>query len=50
EQRVYLEADVTFPSLSALVEHYHINPLPSSNNSMPNYSLCLHIPFGYVPP
>ncbi|XP_052464696.1 SH3 domain-binding protein 2 isoform X1 [Carassius gibelio] len=50
EQRLYLEADLTFPSLSVLVEHYHINPLPSSNNSMPNYSLCLHTPFGYVPP
>ncbi len=47
EQRVYLEADLTFPSLSALVEHYHINPLPTSNNSMPNYSFCLHLPFGY---
>uniref|UniRef100_A0A672RQR0 SH2 domain-containing protein n=2 Tax=Sinocyclocheilus grahami TaxID=75366 RepID=A0A672RQR0_SINGR len=50
DQRVYLEADLTFPSLSVLIEHYHINPLPSSSNSMPNYSLCLHIPFGYVSP
>lgn len=50
DQRVYLEADVTFPGLSALVEHYHNHPLPSSNNSMPNYSLSLHVPFGYVPP
>ncbi|XP_058645383.1 SH3 domain-binding protein 2 isoform X3 [Onychostoma macrolepis] len=50
DQRVYLEAELTFPSLSALVEHYHINPLPSSNNSMPNYSFCLHLPFGYDPP
>uniref|UniRef100_A0A672M2Y3 SH3 domain-binding protein 2-like n=2 Tax=Sinocyclocheilus grahami TaxID=75366 RepID=A0A672M2Y3_SINGR len=50
DQRVYLEADLTFPTLSALVENYHINPLPSNNNSMPNYSLCLHLPFGYEPP
>ncbi|XP_043106147.1 SH3 domain-binding protein 2 isoform X2 [Puntigrus tetrazona] len=50
EQRVYLEADLTFPTLSALVENYYIKPLPSSNNSLPNYSLCLHLPFGYDPP
>ncbi|KAG1971055.1 SH3 domain-binding protein 2 isoform X3 [Pimephales promelas] len=50
EQKVYLEADLTFPSLSALIEHYHIHPLPSSNNSLPNYSLCLHIPYGCIPP
>ncbi|XP_056097663.1 SH3 domain-binding protein 2 isoform X2 [Rhinichthys klamathensis goyatoka] len=50
EQRVYLETDLTFPTLSALIEYYHINPLPSSNNSLPNYSLCLHIPYGYIPP
>lgn len=50
EQRIYLETDVTFTSLAALVEHYHSHPLPSSNNSMPNYSLCLHLPFGYTPP
>lgn len=50
EQRVYLETDLTFPTLSALVEYYHINPLPSSNNCLPNYSLCLHIPYGYIPP
>ncbi|XP_077099343.1 SH3 domain-binding protein 2 isoform X1 [Siphateles boraxobius] len=50
EQRVYLESDLTFPTLSALVEHYYSNPLPSSNNSLPNYSLCLHIPYGYIPP
>uniref|UniRef100_A0A8C1RB21 SH3 domain-binding protein 2 n=1 Tax=Cyprinus carpio TaxID=7962 RepID=A0A8C1RB21_CYPCA len=50
DQRVYLEADRTFPTLSALVENYYINPLPSNNNSMPNYSLCLHLPFGYDPP
>ncbi|XP_052423911.1 SH3 domain-binding protein 2 isoform X1 [Carassius gibelio] len=50
DQRVYLEADRTFPTLSALVENYHINPLPSNNHSMPNYSLCLNLPFGYDPP
>ncbi|XDV53817.1 hypothetical protein PO909_022233 [Leuciscus waleckii] len=50
EHRVYLETDLTFPTLSALVEHYHSHPLPSSNNSLPNYSLCLHIPYGYIPP
>ncbi|XP_067254401.1 SH3 domain-binding protein 2 isoform X1 [Chanodichthys erythropterus] len=50
DQRVYLETDLTFPTLAALVEHYYINPLPSSNNSLPNYSLCLKIPYGYIPP
>ncbi|XP_059395618.1 SH3 domain-binding protein 2-like isoform X2 [Carassius carassius] len=50
DQRVYLEADRTFPTLSDLVENYHINPLPSNNHSMPNYSLCLNLPFGYDPP
>ncbi|XP_056591853.1 SH3 domain-binding protein 2 isoform X3 [Triplophysa dalaica] len=50
DQRVYLETDVTFPTLAALVEHYYIYALPSSNNSLPNNSLCLQIPYGYKPP
>ncbi|XP_051539255.1 SH3 domain-binding protein 2-like isoform X1 [Myxocyprinus asiaticus] len=50
EQRVYLETDITFPSLAALVEHYYIHPLPSSTNSLPNYSLCLNVPYGYNTP
>ncbi|XP_067289023.1 SH3 domain-binding protein 2 isoform X2 [Pseudorasbora parva] len=50
DHRIFLETDLTFPTLSALVEHYHINPLPSSNNSLPNYSLCLRIPYGYSAP
>ncbi|XP_065146277.1 SH3 domain-binding protein 2 isoform X2 [Paramisgurnus dabryanus] len=50
DQRVYLETDLTFSTLAALVEHYYINPLPSSNNHLPINSLCLQIPYGYSPP
>ncbi|KAM9456636.1 SH3 domain-binding protein 2 isoform 2-T2 [Clarias gariepinus] len=41
---VYLESDLTFPSVAALVEHYYSNPLPNHG------SLCLQQPFGYTPP
>ncbi|CAN9504836.1 unnamed protein product [Ophioblennius macclurei] len=36
---IFLENDVTFPALSALIEHYHSNPLPHHG------SLCLQKPF-----
>ncbi|XP_029940569.1 SH3 domain-binding protein 2 isoform X2 [Salarias fasciatus] len=35
----FLESDVTFPSLTALIEHYHGHPLPHHG------SLCLQKPF-----
>lgn len=41
---VFLETDVPFPSLAALVEHYHSHPLPNHG------SLCLQQPYGYMPP
>ncbi|XP_056147162.1 SH3 domain-binding protein 2 [Lampris incognitus] len=44
DQRVFLDNDVTFPSLSALVEHYHSHPLPHHG------SLCLQKPYGYALP
>ncbi|KPP68809.1 SH3 domain-binding protein 2-like [Scleropages formosus] len=44
ESRVFLEADVTFPSLAALVEYYYLHPLPNHD------SLCLQKPYGYTPP
>ncbi|XP_026153464.1 SH3 domain-binding protein 2 isoform X2 [Mastacembelus armatus] len=36
---IFLEREVTFPSLSALIEHYHSNPLPQHG------SLCLQRPY-----
>ncbi|XP_051540774.1 SH3 domain-binding protein 2 isoform X4 [Myxocyprinus asiaticus] len=50
EQKIYLETEIAFPSLAALVEHYYIYPLPSSTTSLPNHSLCLQVPYGYSPP
>ncbi|KAI4882732.1 hypothetical protein NFI96_028534 [Prochilodus magdalenae] len=44
DSTVFLEADMTFPSLAALVEHYHSHPLPNHG------SLCLQQPYGYTPP
>ncbi|XP_066507855.1 SH3 domain-binding protein 2 isoform X2 [Hoplias malabaricus] len=41
---VFLESDVSFPSLAALVEHYYSHPLPNHG------SLCLQLPYGYTPP
>lgn len=40
--RVFLESDVSFPSLAALVEHYYSHPLPNHG------SLCLQQPYGYT--
>ena len=40
EQRVFLDVDVTFLSLEALVEHYHTHALPHHG------SLCLQTPYG----
>ncbi|KAJ8260890.1 hypothetical protein COCON_G00166130 [Conger conger] len=42
--RIYLDADMTFPSLAALVEHYYSNALPNHG------SLCLQKPYGYTAP
>ncbi|XP_016894249.1 SH3 domain-binding protein 2 isoform X2 [Cynoglossus semilaevis] len=39
---IYLDSEVTFPSLSALIEHYHSQPLPHHG------SLCLLTPFSYT--
>ncbi|MBN3319260.1 VLDLR protein, partial [Atractosteus spatula] len=44
DSRVFLEAELTFPSLAALVEHYYVYPLPNHN------TLCLQKPYGYTPP
>ncbi|XP_041742205.1 SH3 domain-binding protein 2 isoform X2 [Coregonus clupeaformis] len=44
DSRVFLELEMTFPSLSALVEHYHSHPLPNHG------SLCLQKPYGYIVP
>ncbi|XP_071762778.2 SH3 domain-binding protein 2 isoform X1 [Centroberyx gerrardi] len=44
EQRVFLDSEVSFPSLAALIEHYHSHPLPHHG------SLCLQWPYGYSPP
>ncbi|XP_071206274.1 SH3 domain-binding protein 2-like isoform X3 [Salvelinus alpinus] len=44
DSRVFLEFEVTFASLSALVEHYHSHPLPNHD------SLCLQQPYGYIMP
>ncbi|KAL4617250.1 SH3 domain-binding protein 2 isoform X1 [Arapaima gigas] len=42
--RIFLETDVTFPSLAALVEYYYLHPLPNHD------TLCLQRPYGYTPP
>lgn len=39
ESCLYLESEVTFPSLSALIEHYYTHPLPHHG------SLCLQKPY-----
>ncbi|XP_072514541.1 SH3 domain-binding protein 2 isoform X2 [Salminus brasiliensis] len=44
DSTVFLETDVPFPSLAALVEHYYSHPLPNHG------SLCLQQPYGYTPP
>ncbi|KAL0965724.1 hypothetical protein UPYG_G00284930 [Umbra pygmaea] len=44
ESRVFLESDMTFPSLAALVEYYYSHPLPNHG------SLCLQQPYGYIVP
>uniref|UniRef100_A0A4W5MGE7 SH3 domain-binding protein 2 n=2 Tax=Hucho hucho TaxID=62062 RepID=A0A4W5MGE7_9TELE len=44
DSRVFLEFEMTFASLSALVEHYHSHPLPNHD------SLCLQQPYGYIMP
>uniref|UniRef100_A0A4W5QFZ9 SH3 domain-binding protein 2 n=1 Tax=Hucho hucho TaxID=62062 RepID=A0A4W5QFZ9_9TELE len=44
DSRLFLELEMTFPSLSALVEHYHSHPLPNHG------SLCLQKPYGYIVP
>ncbi|XP_029921807.1 SH3 domain-binding protein 2 [Myripristis murdjan] len=43
-QRVFLDSEVSFPSLAALIEHYHSHPLPNQG------SLCLQRPYGYSQP
>ncbi|KAJ8287087.1 hypothetical protein GJAV_G00047510 [Gymnothorax javanicus] len=42
--RIFLETDITFPSLAALVEHYYSHALPNHS------SLCLQKPYGYTAP
>ncbi|GAA6098143.1 SH3 domain-binding protein 2 isoform X1 [Tachysurus ichikawai] len=44
DEIVYLDADLHFPSVAALVEYYYSHPLPNHG------SLCLQQPFGYTPP
>ncbi|XP_064798391.1 SH3 domain-binding protein 2-like isoform X1 [Oncorhynchus masou masou] len=44
DSRVFLEFEMTFSSLSALVEHYYSHPLPNHD------SLCLQQPYGYIMP
>ncbi|XP_044029946.1 SH3 domain-binding protein 2 isoform X2 [Siniperca chuatsi] len=39
EDRIFLDSEVTFPSLSALIEHYYTHPLPHHG------SLCLQKPY-----
>ncbi|XP_010875607.1 SH3 domain-binding protein 2 isoform X2 [Esox lucius] len=41
---VFLESEMTFPSLAALVEYYYSHPLPNHG------SLCLQQPYGYIIP
>lgn len=40
DKRVFLDMDMTFLSLEALIEHYHSHPLPQHG------SLCLQTPYG----
>ncbi|KAJ7987069.1 hypothetical protein DPEC_G00334930 [Dallia pectoralis] len=42
--RVFLESEMTFASLAALVEYYYSHPLPNHG------SLCLQQPYGYIIP
>ncbi|KAG7476649.1 hypothetical protein MATL_G00085270 [Megalops atlanticus] len=44
DSRIFLESELTFPSLSALVEYYYSHPLPNHG------SLCLQKPYGYTAP
>lgn len=44
DSRIFLEAEVSFPTLAALVEYYYLHPLPN------HQSLCLQRPYGYTPP
>ncbi|KAF7701381.1 SH3 domain-binding protein 2 isoform X2 [Silurus meridionalis] len=44
DEIVYLEAELQFASIAALVEYYYSHPLPNHG------SLCLQKPFGYTPP
>ena len=39
EDHIFLDSEVTFPTLSALIEHYHNHPLPHHG------SLCLQKPY-----
>ncbi|GAA6233984.1 SH3 domain-binding protein 2 isoform X1 [Lates japonicus] len=39
EDQIFLDSEVTFPTLAALVEHYYSHPLPHHG------SLCLQMPF-----
>lgn len=39
DDHVFLDSEVTFPTLSALIEHYYSHPLPHHG------SLCLQIPY-----
>ncbi|XP_018558053.1 SH3 domain-binding protein 2 isoform X2 [Lates calcarifer] len=39
EDQIFLDSEVTFPNLAALVEHYYSHPLPHHG------SLCLQMPF-----
>lgn len=39
EGNVFLDSELTFPNLSALIEHYYSHPLPHHG------SLCLQVPY-----
>ncbi|XP_062290571.1 SH3 domain-binding protein 2 isoform X1 [Scomber scombrus] len=39
DNHIFLESDVTFPTLSILIEHYYSHPLPHHG------SLCLQVPY-----
>ncbi|KAF7646874.1 hypothetical protein LDENG_00181100 [Lucifuga dentata] len=44
ESRMFLDTDMTFATLAALIEHYHAHPLPNHD------SLSLQKPYGYAQP
>ncbi|XP_041755366.2 SH3 domain-binding protein 2 [Coregonus clupeaformis] len=44
DSQLFLESELTFATLSALVEHYHSHPLPNHD------SLCLQQPYGCIMP